>query len=47
MDPVTVITTAVTDLGADLGGVAAVGLGVGVTLFVLRRGWGLLKSFAR
>lgn len=47
MDPVSVITTAVGDLGADLGSVAAVGLGVGVTIFVLRRGWGLLKNFAK
>jgi hypothetical protein len=45
MDPVAIITTATTDLASDLGGVAVIGLGVGVGLFVLRKGWQLLRRF--
>ncbi len=45
MDAVATITAAVADLGQDLTGVAAVGLGVGVSIFALTRGWGLLKRF--
>jgi len=45
MDPVAIITTATTDLGADLTGVATVGLAVGVGLFALNKGWSLLKRF--
>lgn len=47
MDPVALITTAAADFGADLGGVAAIGLGVGAGIFVLRKGWGLIKSFTK
>lgn len=47
MDPITVITSATSGLGDDLGAVAAIGLGVGVTMFVLRRGWNLVRSFAK
>jgi hypothetical protein len=45
MDPVAIITTATTALGTDLSGVAAVGLGVGVGIFALTKGWHLLKRF--
>ena len=44
-DPVVTITSAVSTLGADLGGVAAIGLGIGVTIFALTKGWHLLKRF--
>lgn len=47
MEPTSIITTAITGMGADLGVVATAGLGIGVGLFVLRRGWGLLRSFAK
>lgn len=43
--PVDTITTAASGMDAQLLGVAAVGLGVGVTVFVLRKGWRLLKGF--
>lgn len=42
---VTTITTAVADLQDDLLSVAAVGLGIGVAIFGLRRGYSLVKSF--
>lgn len=45
MDPVAVITSATTALGGQLTGVAAVGLGIGVSIFALTKGWGLLKRF--
>jgi hypothetical protein len=45
MDPVAIITTATTTLGSNLSGVAAIGLGVGVGLFALKKGWSLLKRF--
>lgn len=44
---VTTITTAVADLQADLLAVAAVGLGIGVTLFGLKKGYSTVKSFIR
>lgn len=45
IDPVSIITTATTTLGDSLSGVATVGLGVGVGIFALTKGWGLLKRF--
>lgn len=51
MNPVTILTTAVNGvagvggLANNLGDVAAVGLGVGVLLFALTKGWHLLKRF--
>jgi hypothetical protein len=41
----TVITTALAGLEADLLAVAAVGLGIGVTIFGLRKGYKVVKSF--
>lgn len=43
--PVSVVTDAAADMSDDLLGVAAVGLGIGATIFVLRKGWRLLKGF--
>ncbi len=45
MDPVDLLTTATTALGGQLGGVAAIGLGVGVSIFALTKGWSLLRRF--
>lgn len=45
MDPVAIITTATTSLGTNLSGVATVGLGVGVGIFALTKGWSLLRRF--
>ena len=45
MDPVALITTAATGLGTQLGSVAAIGLGVGVSIFALTKGWHLLRRF--
>jgi hypothetical protein len=51
MNPVTILTTAVNGvagvggLASNLGEVAAIGLGVGVTVFALTKGWHLLKRF--
>jgi len=45
MDPVALLTTATTALGTQLGGVAAIGLGVGVSIFALTKGWHLLRRF--
>jgi hypothetical protein len=42
---VSTITTAVSGLKDDLLAVAAVGLGVGASIFALRKGWRLVKSF--
>jgi Inovirus Coat protein B len=42
---VTTITTALSGLEADLLSVAGVGLGVGVAIFALRKGYSLVKSF--
>lgn len=44
-NPVDTVTDAAEGMGDDLLGVAAVGLGVGATLFVVRKGWRLLKGF--
>jgi hypothetical protein len=44
-DPVATVTTASSQLGTQLGGVAAIGLGVGVSIFALRKGWSLLRGF--
>lgn len=43
--PVSVVTDAATGMSDDLLGVAGVGLGIGATIFVLRKGWRLLKGF--
>jgi hypothetical protein len=45
MNPVTILTAATDTLGTQLGGVAAIGLGVGVSIFALTRGWSLLRRF--
>ena len=48
MNPVTIITAAVTGasgLSSQLGDVAAIGLGVGVSIFALTKGWHLLRRF--
>ncbi len=50
MNPVTILTNAVdplvgSGLADNLGGVAAVGLGIGVLLFALTKGWSLLRRF--
>lgn len=42
---VATITTALADLQDDLLSVAAVGLGIGVTLFGLRKGYSVVRSF--
>ena len=44
---VSTLTTAVGTLGADLLSVAGVGLAIGVSIFGLRKGYALLKSFVR
>lgn len=43
--PVSTITEAAAGLDTQLLSVAAVGLGIGVTLFVLRKGWRMFKGF--
>jgi len=43
--PVSVITTAVGGLSDDLLAVAVVGLGVGATIFAVKKGWRLVKGF--
>lgn len=45
MNPTSILTTAVSTLSGDLGGVAAIGLGVGVSIFALTKGWHLLRRF--
>lgn len=45
MNPVTIITEATADLSTQLTGVATVGLGVGVAIFALSKGWSLLRRF--
>jgi hypothetical protein len=42
---VTTITTALAGLEDDLLAVAAVGLGIGVAIYGLRKGYSLVKSF--
>jgi len=44
---VATITTALADLDTDLLAVAAVGLGIGVTLFALRKGYSVVRSFIK
>jgi LPXTG-motif cell wall-anchored protein len=44
-DPTSVISAATGDMSDQLLSVAGVGLGIGVTIFVLRKGWRLLKGF--
>ncbi|WP_183407645.1 hypothetical protein [Nocardioides marmoriginsengisoli] len=43
--PVSVVSDAADGMSSDLLGVAGVGLGIGATIFVLRKGWRLLKGF--
>lgn len=43
--PVSIVTDAADGMKDDLLGVAGVGLGVGAAIFVLRKGWRLLKGF--
>lgn len=47
MDPVAAITTAVTGLGADLQDVAVLALPVAVGIFVLVKGFGLVKRLIK
>lgn len=42
---VATLTTAVSTLGPDLLAVAAVGLGIGVSIFGLKKGYRLVRSF--
>jgi hypothetical protein len=42
---VTTLTTALTGLGPDLLSIAAVGLGIGVSIFGLKKGYALVRSF--
>ena len=42
---VSTITTAVSGLGPDFLTVAGLGLTIGVSLFGLKKGWRLVKSF--
>ncbi|MGV1037947.1 MAG: hypothetical protein ACOYD0_13115 [Candidatus Nanopelagicales bacterium] len=42
---VAVITAAVEDLGPDLLIVAGLGLAVGVSIFGLKKGWGIFRKF--
>lgn len=44
---VATLTTAVASLGPDLLAVAAVGLGVGISIFGLKKGYGLVRSFIK
>lgn len=44
-DPSTAITSATSGLQAELMDVAGIGLGVGVAIFALRKGWSLLRGF--
>jgi hypothetical protein len=41
---VATITTATSTLGADFLTVAGIGLGVGVSLYALKKGWRLVRS---
>ncbi|MEI8081425.1 MAG: hypothetical protein WCI74_06215 [Actinomycetes bacterium] len=41
------LTTAVTGLQGDLLAVAGVGLGIGIAIFGLRKGYGLVKGFIK
>jgi hypothetical protein len=44
---VATLTDAVGTLGADLLVVAAIGLGIGVTIFGLRKGYAVVKGFVK
>ena len=44
---VSTLTTAVATLGPDLLAVAAVGLGIGISIFGLKKGYGLVRSFIK
>lgn len=44
---VSTLTTAVATLGPDLLAVAAVGLGIGVSIFGLKKGYTLVRSFIK
>lgn len=43
--PYDALNSATGTMGDDLLKVGGVGLGIGVTLFVLRKGWSLLRGF--
>jgi hypothetical protein len=43
--PVSTVTDAASGMKDDLLAVAGVGLGVGAAIFVVRKGWKLLKGF--
>lgn len=43
--PVSVVTDAADGMTGDLLSVAGVGLAVGASIFVVRKGWRLLKGF--
>ena len=43
----TTLTTATSGLGADLLAVSAVGLGIGISIFGLKKGYGLIRSFVK
>jgi hypothetical protein len=44
---VTVLTSAVSGLGADLLTVAGLGLGIGISLFGLKKGYSTIKGFVK
>ena len=44
---VATLTTAVASLGPDLLAVSAVGLGIGIAIFGLKKGYGLVRSFIK
>jgi len=43
--PVSTITDATSGMTGDLLGVAAVGIGIGASVLVLKKGWRLVKGF--
>lgn len=45
--PKSTIEGATGSLDTDMLAIGGVGLGIGVTIFALKRGWGLLRNFAR
>lgn len=47
MDPVAILTDAVTDLGTTLTGVAGPALGIGAAVLGLGFGWRLVKKFSK
>lgn len=44
---VATLTSALSGLGPDLLTVAGVGLGIGVSIFGLKKGYGLVRSFVK